>query len=571
MPWRSERRLGLAILAVWFAFALPLVPVLYKYREIHLQLELSRDPAEAEFFSADVAALTNATPLLRLWPSWLTVEEWEQYLYPGFVAVAVVALALWRSRCEPTRRWRRVRLTLAAAGTLFLVVGGSALVLGPWRIQIPGVTVSVTRVYRPVTVGLLGLFLAAIAGPRFGSAWRRRSPLAFYVCATSLMWLMCFGPVPRLLGAPLLYKPPYYWLQHLPGFDVLQVPARFAMPAALCLATAVGLGFASLTTRSGVCRKAIITALLAGAIITDRWIGQLPLFSAPPQLELPPGPTNAAVLELPLGDNNRDVAAMYRGMFHKRRVVNGYSGYFPREYILLRLGLELRDPGVLVALSSRSPLYIVVEHVTDPEGHWRDYASSVNGSRMLGVEQGRTVFLFGELPRAGWSFGGRLPFRSARASINGNRLAEIMDGDLTTRWDTGRPQRGDEEIVLDLDALSVVSRIEMSLGASFADFPRELTVDGSDDARSWRRVWKGQTAGLALRGAWDDPGRMPIAIEIEPVALRHIRLRQTGRGVETCWSIAELEIRGRPARQASRQSRSPEPLQALSEPLRSKP
>ena len=55
-------------------------------------------------------------------------------------------------------------------------------------------------------------------------------------------------------------------------------------------------------------------------------------------------PGRAPVVELPMGFSGDDLAAMYRGMYHGRPVVNGYSGFFPPSYDVLRLGFALRDP-----------------------------------------------------------------------------------------------------------------------------------------------------------------------------------------------------------------------------------
>ena len=110
--------------------------------------------------------------------------------------------------------------------------------------------VSVRVVSKPLSIGVL-LFIAALAlEPRL-----RRSVAAALaadvLCAgDGLMYLLCFGPQPRFLGVPFMYRAPYSWLMALPGYDAVRVPARFAMLAALCLSVVAALAFARLTRRA---------------------------------------------------------------------------------------------------------------------------------------------------------------------------------------------------------------------------------------------------------------------------------------------------------------------------------
>src|SRR5205823_3711753 len=129
---------------------------------------------------------------------------------------------------------------------------------------------------------------------------------------------------------------PYAWLMRLPVFaDGVRVPARFAMPAILTLSVAAALAFSRL---KGEPRKARIVLLVSvSGIIADGWIGHLPLSVVPRPWSASRGQGFAAVLELPAGDTERDASAMYRATFHRRPVVNGYSGYEPTSYSLLRL------------------------------------------------------------------------------------------------------------------------------------------------------------------------------------------------------------------------------------------
>ena len=69
----------------------------------------------------------------------------------------------------------------------------------------------------------------------------------------------------------------------------------------------------------------------------DGWV-RLPIATAP--RALPVAVSADLVVELPTRGYEEDVAAMYRGMFHGRPVVNGYSGWVPPHYVQVQADLR---------------------------------------------------------------------------------------------------------------------------------------------------------------------------------------------------------------------------------------
>jgi hypothetical protein len=70
-----------------------------------------------------------------------------------------------------------------------------------------------------------------------------------------------------------------------------------------------------------------------------------------------------AILELPWRDPDTEVLYMYYGTRHWKPLVNGYSGYFPRQYLALR---ELSGPTPTPALLQQLRL-LEVSHLVV---HW---------------------------------------------------------------------------------------------------------------------------------------------------------------------------------------------------------
>jgi hypothetical protein len=472
----------------------------------------------------------------------------EGELFPGFTAALLVVLLVvhvfWKS--ERLTRVPRAALVLLFAAVVFFAVGLSPLLFGPWSVTLGGFTlVSVHVASKPLSIGGMLLVVALALIPRFPSAWRRRSPLMFYVLAMGLMYFLCFGPRPQLLGLPFMARGPYSLLMLLPGYDAVRVPARFAMLAALCLSVVAALAFARMTAPAGRAIRLVLAALVVCGVIVDSAIGEMPLRTLPPRLlsfeSLPPG---AAVMELPLGPSE-DLVAMFRGMYHRRPVVNGYSGFFPPSYAVLQRGLEAHDPQIFDSLTAWGPLVVLVESARDRDGMWTAQLERRPGTEVLGEESGWKGFLLpaGMRPPE-FDIAARLPIAAVAANINQERMPLAIDGNPDTRWESG-PQKGTEVVTIDLGAEHEVDAVTMTIGGRVSDFPRRLVIESSSDTRDWTARWEGSTAVAAFAGAVQNPREMPLTFGLPHVPARWIRLRQLGHDPSFYWSIFELSVFGR--------------------------
>jgi hypothetical protein len=144
----------------------------------------------------------------------------------------------------------------------------------------------------------------------------------------------------------------------------------------------------------------------------------------------------------------------------------------------------------------------------------------------------------GEARRAG------APLDIARVDAGDHRedVRRLMDGRVEKAWGSGRPQRGDETVTVDLGAPRRIGAVVFRMGAFAFGFPRELAVNKSEDRVSWSPVWQGATVIETLRAALKDPGQVPVTIFFEPVTARYLRLRQTGHEADIPWWIAELQV-----------------------------
>lgn len=554
---RRDLRAVVTIAAAWAVAALPLVPLLAAYARLHAREGFEPSVAEIESFSADVTAWLNAAPLLRNGHAG-DGRAAEALLYPGLTAPTLVWVAglvavlarrrLFPARSEASGRWRRA-LRLAAAGlaaAAALAALGATLV-GPWRVSLGPLALSVKALHKPLGVAFVALGLALVSAPAVARARRRGSPLVFYALTTLVLWLLCLGPQGRFAGLPVWDKAPYWWLMHVPGLTALRVPTRFGMPAALCLALAAALAFVRLWPRAGP-RTRLATAACAAGLLWDGWLAPLPLPAAPVRLAALELSTAAGddgrgtVVELPLGLPG-DTSALYRATFHGRPVANGYGGRVPRHYALLSQALRQGDFGVLHALAPDGPLDVVVDR-TARGPRSLTWALHQPGARRL-ADHGRfTVVRLPSAPRAApVRDGPRLALRRVRTNANRHDLRLALDGRLGTLWSSGRPQAGGERLVADLGTSQRVGAVILWEADAFMAYPRALRIDTSVDRRRWITRFAGRTAPAALAACLEAPLEAPLRIGLGGVVARYVRLVQTGRDERSPWGVAELELR----------------------------
>jgi len=230
--------------------------------------------------------------------------------------------------------------------------------------------------------------LAAAVSPgcrrRIGAFMRTRG--FFVIALVAAMWLS-LGLAPQTLGRPLNLTGIYQLLySYVPGFDGLRVPARFNMIAVLMLAVLSGYGAATLTRWRWATPALIIvtTAFFAESLVRPFPIngsGALRDYTTPEARVYRPArapavyqhlarESDVVLAELPLGQTDYDIRAMFYSTVHHARLVNGYSGFYPPHYGLLALALSDVPSHAMIAWDALRGGG--VSHVIVHEAAWLD-------------------------------------------------------------------------------------------------------------------------------------------------------------------------------------------------------
>jgi hypothetical protein len=554
----SERgKLGrlAAATVVWALAAACMAPIALVYRATHAAHGLRRSFEEIVGFSADVVSFASPSPLLAVW-GWAQFDESpERQLFLGLTAVIVISAAVGlRLRgggaAAPAgsadRRRGRVSALLGGVGLVLVIAA-----IGAWLDAAGRSPVAWFAIRRPeklFTAGLVAMVLALSMRRPCLDAFRRRSAFAFYSAATVGLLACSLGPEARLFGTKVLYRAPYgYLMAFVPGIDGTRVPARFAMVAAVCFAAALALAYVRLAPAAPRRRAALIAATTVG-LLSDGAIGRLPLAATPtpaPSLaDVGPG----VVLELPVGGAFEDAAALYRSSSHRRRLINGYSGYDTRYYAAVKYGLGAEDPDVLGELAVTSPIVILIEQARDRERGWSRFVERQPGVEPLGPNGGFDRFRLSQRPETAVAPAACCPLAivGMASAVSPARAGAMVDNDVKTGWRSGREQRPGDTMMADLGEPHTLLAIELHQGAWPADVPHALeiavSINGRDD---WNVVWTGSTAPEAIRAARRNERDSVLRFGFAPAAGRWVRLTQTASGATTAWSVAELRVIGR--------------------------
>ena len=545
-----DRTVFAALLAASVAATLPLLPIVWHYRQVHLALGMHRDFSEILSFSPDVMGIFDASEFLKFWHL-RQFHKAEGELFPGLVAVLLVSIPMIGGLWRRLRHFdsSRAAAILLAIGLVGIAAGLSVLAIGPWTIAIGERTlVSVTVIKKPITLGIVFLILAVLFDARVHEALHRRSNLLFYVFATLILYLLAFGPEPRLLGEPILYRvTPYEWLMKIPGFDTARVPSRIVMVALVALSAAAGLAFARVTDHLSSAARTTWAVLLCAGIIADGWIGTLPMPTRPPRIAaLESLAPDTVVLELPMKEVFHQTAAMYRSMYHRHPLVNGYSGFSPKHTDILTEATDTGDPDVIATLTSATALAVALDTRED-DGKWVRFFETSPGTTPLGRDGNFALFSVARSAKpAAREHGPALHVASIAATDHAAYTWMMTDGNLATRWDTKGPQVPGEFVTIDLGTVRSVDGLSLSLGAAFLDYPRDFTLERSTDAAAWSFVLLGARGlPLAVEASERDPRTMPLVATFAPVPARWLRIRQGGAHATRAWTIAELQVFGR--------------------------
>ena len=329
---------------------------------------------EVATYSADVFSYWTAPPESHVWGRAMRAfPKPEGDLFPTLTAVALAVIGLiatvrasWQKTqglSTARRGFKLIVFFLVAVCAVYAVL--LMLLLSGSRFESIGpLPISVRGIGRPALIlALTGVILIGVSprGRSFARIWLGTTT-AFVFLVLCLAFILSLGPEIRSGGRVIGEVGPYSFLySHVPGFDGLRVPARYAMLVILFLAVTAGFGVAEIERRfaRGWTVAAVLGVLIVGEsfaapIIINGTAAEGGYAAPPPRVyttdQVPPAyrylrtlpSPGTVVVEFPFGEWGYEVRYMFYSTNHWHPLLNGYSGTFPLSYSLR--GVLLRRP-----------------------------------------------------------------------------------------------------------------------------------------------------------------------------------------------------------------------------------
>jgi hypothetical protein len=361
--WRS-RAIWLQMSAAAAVVVIVTVPLLIPYVLARESLALERGGAELVRYSADVYSYATTSPLQVIWGDTARVfPKAEGDLFPGLISLllGLTGLVFWRIDRDEVQRplsFRAIHWVLLGLTIVHAIAAVITTLTRRWSIDLGIATLRMSNVDQLLIRAAIAATVLLVLSPelRARCAAFMRARGFFLASLLAAMWLS-LGPSPQALGRPVnLFGPYQLFYDLVPGFDGLRVPARFGMIVILMLSVLGGYGAAVLARRRG---GTVVLIVLAALFLAEGVTRPFPVNAVSPLADFTtpearvyrasrapavyravPRDTPVVLAELPLGQQDYDLRAMFYSMVHHARLLNGYSGFFPPHYGRLALALS---------------------------------------------------------------------------------------------------------------------------------------------------------------------------------------------------------------------------------------
>ncbi|MBN2198613.1 MAG: hypothetical protein JW747_02060 [Candidatus Aminicenantes bacterium] len=568
-------KLGLPLLGAGAVLAIYARPFLRLFQEFMFQRNLEH--------GAELQNYLSVPPHNRLWgPLLHPLGSYEYFLFPGAAALALAAVFL-------IRRFSRTGSLSPRAKTWAIALSAVPASLTAFTLLFPGIkgklgsiTLSLTNPAKQafglgVVLGLVLIVAFVRHVFKTGGPGTSGGNAFLYLFVLSASMALSFGAAFALAGFRAFPQlSPFAWLyHHVPGFKGIRVPSRYAVFVVLAVAVLAGWGLDVLLRT--VKKRGVRTALAAGLLLfinAEYWSHPQRLLSFPVGRDIPPTyrwlaerKGDIALVELPLfGGNANEAAYMYLSLFHKKKIVNGYSGFLPPTVDLLRSlmrdfpsqasGETLQELGVDYIVFHARPLNPERAEDTRFDARHRG-ARLFRHAATFRYGFGRPndmEFLLGDdtiyrvLPPAAPppvpAPDREIPPADFRveAELNPELAGLAADGRPDTAWTTGRPKSRGEQLLIVFDRPVRVSRVSLEAGFLPQNAAANLVATWSPDGREWRLALPGYHAGAFVRSLVDNPRRAVQDILFQGEEMRFIRIEQTGRDPLWPWVVGELKV-----------------------------
>jgi hypothetical protein len=575
--WRPSLLVKLAVPVL--AGGMPLVGFSLPYFSLFKDFDLKRElTAGADLINYLAVFYQNTFLGGRL----SRLGSYEFYLCPGILALFLAGLYIYQKRSLFQATPKLVRRTFG-----FLIIGCVVLavlisVFDGFSINLGFVTLSGHNLGKPVYFALVAIFFALLLSFIFYVRKTMDGPIEdriVFLYLPLLGWalFLSFGGFFTFSGYTSTTLPlPFKWLhENVPGFRGVRVPSRYAVFVLFCTAILAGCGIKVLWDEI---KSKNIRAYLAIGIVL--WLN-LEYLSIPQQKmrlptkdDLPPTylwlrdqPGDFAVIELPfhpfIGD---DAIDMYFSLFHKKSLVNGYSGFIPPSLTYIRQAFQAFPSRACVDILQKLNIKYVILH-------WKQWKEDKAARVLQRIdEEGRDIlrqvetfhYVFKTPNALGQELGDDsiyevLPALSATETARSlvevspdqwgvtseqrpDLLPFLKDGKLETAWTTDALKKTGDYLILQFKKSERIRQIRLYQGTYSRDYAIDLEVMAYSEGGWRKRAEPGYSAGDFAKNLAEKSRELVQTIDLDGEEIRSLKITQVGLDKQSYWSVAELKI-----------------------------
>lgn len=545
----TDRGLILRLSIAAFVSFLVLLPFYIPYLENQRIMGFVRETSEIGYYSARIENYLASTSRL-----YYTLTEGygkpESFLFPGIIPIL---LAISGFMCfHRKKNSYPSRLVIAIdTGTIicfFFII--TTLFLRGIDIKFFGMRMRSQNLLYPWLI-LASLILIRIPVNKKGQPFPLSS--IFSVDKRQICFLLiALLAVSSSLGIGGLASDNLYnfLYSYIPGFKFVRVPARIAMFVSFFLSLLAAYGVKSIMEFKAL--KNLVFVIIPIILIEYASVPMnfYPVEDSPKIYQwLKNKKGDFPIFELPIDNFMLNAQYLYYSTFHWKKLVNGYSGFFPPSDFFVQEA-SLKDlPTLLDYLNYINVKYVIVhrdnisneynetikglkERLLFKESFGADDAYELKDSKEGRVPADLTTF--SEIKPESWS---------AYSNNNPSDLKLAFDGNLETRWQSGMPQSSGTYFILDLKDTFRIAAISIELGKYYKDYPRELILETSADGKRWEVIpTKNDVLLDLLYSSTKTPKNVRYVMLFEPAQSRYIRMTLSGRDDIYYWSIPEIKV-----------------------------
>lgn len=509
----------------------------------------------------------------------------EYFLFPGIMAFLFAAFFLFQKR--KLFRINPKILKISAIMIIFISVlmivfvkltGGFSLKLG--LISISSHNLAKQALY----IFIVGLLLLLICFFKFilkqeEDISNENKNLFLYTLLFSWALLLSFGSSFNFLGnSTSVFSLPFKWFyDHVPGFKGIRVPSRYAIFVIFSTAVLAGYGIKYIFDKIKK-RKIMIWATLALLLFLNLEYISIPhrIRFIPIKNDIPPTyrwlrerAEEATLLELPFQNPiGRDTIYMYFSIFHKKKIVNGYSGFFPPAIYYIRKMFRAFPSWVSIDILKALKVKYVVLH----KKMWKEEQAEKIGQNIqnnfkselrLKKEfkysfESSNYFAdkFGEdvIYEVDYKNGGEEPRRpiyyqevscencEIKSARSEHLLHFLIDNNLDTKWTTGRQKTTGDFLLVKFKKPVRVAKVSLFQGKFNFDYALRIRVKASLDGKEWRTFHRLYSPGEFARNLIHNPLDLVQNIHMNGKKIKFLKIIQIGNDKTFWWSVAELKI-----------------------------